>query len=397
MRHFTLFGLIAVISTTAVFVACGTDEDNIVRLRSDGGEVDGATDAPTDGPGAGFLSCGVAVPGTYESPNIETNAKAELDLKVRLVELDTKMSSAEGAGTAAVTSEELRAAFTAGTPNLRSIATAAAQSTVDDFITQFGDAVGKTWQPSDADAEGGAAHGGKFENASIVSPIGFHLREGIRANLVGGALYNYALSIAGGPLTEATIDRFVVLFGLSPRAAGGTDGGAGEGDKDDLAAEYASKRDDKGSSKLGPYRKVRGALLVAKAAAAGGEKCRADLDSALATYFREWERASYLTVIYFLHQAATYAQAAPVKGPQALQSFGEALGIIQSFRGIPQDRRKITDNQIDALLQRVGASAPYQLLTRTSERVVAFNTAFQDVGVIFDLTQTDIENAKKAY
>ena len=53
--------------------------------------------------------------------------------------------------------------------------------------------------------------------------------------------------------------------------------------------------------------------------------------------------------------------------------------------------------QIDALLARVGADKPYKLITDTSSRVVAFNSAFQDVGAIYGLTQTEIEDAKKVY
>jgi hypothetical protein len=134
-----------------------------------------------------------------------------------------------------------------------------------------------------------------------------------------------------------------------------------------------------------------------KAAAAGGDRCRADLDGALKIFFLEWEKAAYASVIFYLNEAATSATAAPAKSEAALRSFGEALGFVQSFRGIPQDRRKITDAQIDALLTRVSGATPYQLVTRTSTLVVAFNTAFQDIGAIYGMTQTEIEDAKKAY
>jgi hypothetical protein len=394
MRNSRKLSLLAVVAVVAAFAACGDDE-NLVRTRSDGG-TDASSDAPVEA-GPGTLACGVTVATSYESPNFATNAKAELDLKAHVAELEAKMESAEGAGTAVVTSAELQAIFTAGAPNLRSIATAAAQATIDAYITQFGEAVGKTWAPADAEAEGGAPAGGKFANTSIVSAIGVDLREASLKNLLGGAFYNHALAIAGGPITEATIDRLVVSFGATPKFAHRTDRDAGADERDELVAELAAMRDDKASSTLGPYRKVRGALLVAKAAAAGGEKCRADLDDALEVYFLEWEKATYLTVIFYLNQAATDAQAMPVRGPAALRGFAAALGLIQSFRGIPQDRRKINDAQIDALVTRVGGTTAYQLLTRTSERVVAFNTAFQDIGAIFGLTQTQIEDAKKAY
>lgn len=400
MHNFRKLSLVAVLGVGAAIAACG-DDDYIVRDRPDaGGNMDGSADAP-DETGPGTLACGVTVPTIYDSPSFATNAKEELDLKRHFGELEDKMKSAEGTGTAVVTAAELQAIFTAGTPNLRSIATAAAQARVDEYITQFGAIAvdgGTVWTPADATAEGGAPNGGKYENANIFSATGVDLREGIAKTLLGGALYNHALALSTGAITEATVDRLLALFGATTKLANRTDADAGPDEKDELIAEYASRRDDKTStSAIGPYRKIKGALLVAKAAAAGGEKCRADLDAALKVYFLEWEKASYQTVIFYLNAAATNATASPAKGPQALHGFGEAAGFISSFKGIPQDRRTITDVQIDALVDRVGGATPYKLITDTSSRVVAFNTAFQDIGAIFKMTQTDIENAKKAF
>jgi hypothetical protein len=398
MRNLKKLSLLVAFGVGAAIAACG-DDDNIVRLRPDGG-ADASFDAP-DATGPGTLACGVAVPTTYDSPNFAANAKEELDLKEHALELEDTMKTAEGAGTAVVTAAQLQAIFTAGTPSLRSIATAAAQARVDAYIAQFGAIAvegGTVWKPADAEADGGAANGGKYDNANIFSATGVDLREAVAKTLLGGALYNHALALSTGAITEATIDRLLALFGATTKLANRTDADAGADEKDELIAEYASRRDDKTSEgAVGPYRKIKGALLVAKAAAAGGDKCRADLEGALKIYFLEWEKASFQTVIFYLNAAATNATASPPKGPQALHGFGEAAGFIQSFKGIPQDRRKITDVQIDALAERVGAATPYKLITDTSSRDVAFNTAFQDIGAIYGMTQTEIENAKKAY
>lgn len=398
MRNLKKLSLVLALGAIAAIAACG-DDDNIVRERPDASAGDASLDAP-DALGPGTLACGVTVPTTYDSPNFAVNAKEELDLKTHFGELEDKMKTAEGTGTAVVTAAELQAIFTAGTPNLRSIATAAAQAKVDEYLTQFGDiavAGGKTWTPADAEAEGGAPSGGKYEGANIFSATGVDLREGAAKVLLGGALYNHALALSTGPITEATVDKLLAVFGATTKLANRTDSDAGADEKDELIAEYAARRDSKTGATLGPYRKIKGALLVAKAAAAGGEKCRADLDDALKIYFLEWEKATYLTVIFYLNAAATNASANPVKGAAALHGFGEAAGFIRSFKGIPQDRRKITDAQIDKLLDVVGAETPYQLITRTAERLVAFNGAFQEIGAIYGMTQTEIEDAKKTY
>ena len=399
IRSFTKLFLVASVALGAAVAACGDDDNQLVRTRNDGG-----IDATTGEGGApNTLACGVAIPTTYDSPNFALNAKAELDLKENVLSIGDKMKTAEGPTPLTVTTADLQALFTAGVPSLRTIATAYAQVTVDTYLTQFGDSATRTWKPEDVEADGGTdggsdggvPTGGKYDNASIINAVGVDLREATEKVLIDGALYNYALALAGGAITEATVDRLLALYGATPALLNAAGGDAGA-DENALIAEYASKRDSKVGAP-GGYRKIRAALLVMKVAAANGDKCRADFDGALKIYFLEWEKASFATVIYYLNQAATYATVIPAKGQLALHAYGEALGFAQSFKGIPQDRRKITDVQIDAILARIGASTPYQLVTRTGERVVAFNTAYQEIGAIYGMTQTDIEDAKKAY
>jgi hypothetical protein len=393
MRHAPKISLLFVLGVLAAFAACG-DDGAVVREGADGGSA-AAADAQ-----AATLSCGVVVPASYESAGFAVNAREELDLKRRFGELEDRMKAAEGAGTAVVTAAELRATLAAGTPSLRSVATPAAQARVDEYLTQFGDlavAGGTTWTPADALAEGGAPRGGKYEGANLFSATGVDLREGVAKVLLGGALYNHALSLTTGPLTEATIDRLLAVFGATIRLANRTDPDAGPDERDELIAEYAARRDRKTGAPLGPYRKIKAALLGARAAAAAGERCRADLDAALAVYFLEWERASYLTAIFYLNAAATNASATPPKGAAALHGFGEAAGLIEGFRGLPQDRRKVTDAQIDKLLETIGGATPYRLITNTPERLAAFNDAFLQIGAIYGLSPSEIEEAKRSY
>ena len=105
----------------------------------------------------------------------------------------------------------------------------------------------------------------------------------------------------------------------------------------------------------------------------------------------------HASAIYFLNQANTNAIAIPQKGDPALSTYGSALGFIESFKGIPQDRRLITDVQIDGLLSRIVADKPYRLVTQSGDVVSAFSTAYQEIGAIYGFTQTEIEDSKKLY
>jgi hypothetical protein len=143
----------------------------------------------------------------------------------------------------------------------------------------------------------------------------------------------------------------------------------------------------------GPYRKIQSAFLIMKAAVPAGEACKADLDAAVATFLSEWERTTYATAVYYLGAAAS-AAADPLKGPEALRAWSAALGLIQSFKGLPADKRKITDAQIDALLAKIGATTAYKLVTSPGDRALELNQAINDIALYEGFTQAEIESFK---
>jgi hypothetical protein len=398
MRMFARFALGTALAAAGIVVACGEDTAT-VRERTDGG---GAADGG-DG-GVAYLACGVPVPATYDSPAFATNAKEELDLKARYDDLESRMKAAEGASTSIVAASELRAIYEQGTPSLKSVSTSSTQAVVDGYFTALGDAMGKTWTPESAEpADAGEAGapapsvGGKYVGGTYYfSPIGVDLRESAEKMLLGGAFYNHALVLAGGPVTEATVDRLLASFGASTKLVGNTTADAGD-EADELLAEYASKRDNKSSEKLGPYRRMRFALLSMKAAAAAGSKCNDDLQAAVKVFLAEWEKATYATAIYYLNDAAAKALANPPKTESALHVYGEALGFVQSFKGIAADRRKITDAQIDELLAKMGATTPYQLATRTSDRVPKLIETINAIAAIYGWTPDEVDAFEKAF
>jgi hypothetical protein len=388
------------LACAAAVGACGEDHAD-VRVRPDGGGVDAG-----DG-GLTVLACGVVVPATYESAEFATNAKEELDLETALLGLDGRMKAAEGAGTSIVTTTELRALYEQGTPSLKSASTSAAQAVVDNYFVAFGDAVGKTWSPDLVDLDGGGdagdggdagasapLSGGKYNGTYYFSPTGIDLHQATVKTLYGGAFYNHALVLVSGPVTEATVDRLLASYGASTKFLASTDPDAGA-DADALIAEYASQRDDKSKAALGPYRRIRVALLSAKAAAGAGSKCADDLDASLKVFLAEWEKATYASAIYYLNDAAN--KAIQQKGDEALHAFGQAVGFLQSFRGVAQDRRKITDKQIDDILAQVGAPTAYQLVTQYSDRVKQLVDGINAIAVVYGWTADDVTGFEALY
>lgn len=384
----------SLLSILGLAAACG-DDDAMVRARPDGGA---EASVPTDGgdTDAGSLACGVSIPTTYDAPAFTTNAKVELELRQHFAALEAKMREPEGTSMAVVTTADLTAIYAQGAPSLRAVSTANAQSLVDAYLTQYGDAVGKAWTPSDADNDAGAAAtGGKYMDTYHFGPTGIDLRETTQKVLLTGAFYNDALGVAAAPMTDASVDRLLAAFGASTSLANRTDADAGE-IGDELIAEYASKRDDD-TAPTGPYRKIRSALLTLKVAVPAGEKCKKEVDDAIATYFAEWEKASLATVIFYLNAAVTNAGA--TKNTAALHGFGEALGFVQGWKGLPADKRKITDAQVDGLLEKIGAASPYKLVlvSYQTARVLAINSAINDIAAIYGFSAAEVEAFKKSF
>ena len=376
----------------AVAVACG-DDDAIVRERPDGGTttdsavIDG--EAGTDA----ALACGVTVPTTFDATSYATNAAVELALKGHLEDIENKMREGDRFdGGPPPAASDLTALFSAGTPSLRAVSTSNTQTLVDQNIAFFGAAVGQTWTPDLAAADGGAATGGRYGNF-LFSPVGVDLREATVKGIITGGLYNHALGIVSAPLTPATPDRLLALFGASPSLANRTDADAGDL-ADELVAEYASRRDND-NAPTGTYRKIAQALLTLKVSIAAGDKCKSETDAAIATYFAEWEKAELATSIFYLNSAVTNAISGDnTKFASALHGYGEALGFIQLWKGIPQEKRKITDAQVDALLAKIGADSPYKLITETGTRGIALNGAINDIAIIYGFSAAEVEAFK---
>jgi hypothetical protein len=143
---------------------------------------------------------------------------------------------------------------------------------------------------------------------------------------------------------------------------------------------------------------VKQALLTLKAAVPVGDKCKKEIDDAVATYFAEWEKASLATVIYFLNAAVTDATTG-TKNPEALHELGQALGFVEAWKGIPADKRKITDAQVDALLDKIGATSPYKLvlIAYQAARVLSINGAMNDIAAIYGFSAAEVEGFKTNY
>lgn len=385
-----------------VAAACG-DDDNTVRPRLDGG-VD-ATVGDADVDGGGPLACGAMIPSTYDSPTYETNAAQELALRKAFDDFlkpfrdnETALTPDAGGTFTPLTKAQLETLYGAGTPSVKSVTTAYYQAKVAAWIAEYeaaaADGTYTPVDPPDTNDKGGSY--GRW----VFNGRGLDLKQAIEKGSYNAAFYNHAVSIiTSGTPTVGTVDRLVAAFGAHPSFPNNQNA---QQNKDVNAAGYAARRDSKDAANPGPYQKAKKALITAKAAITAGERCNADRDAALKAFLAEWEKSQLATVIYYFNDIITKLSGADPDYPAVLHAYGEAVGFIAGFKTIPQERRIVTDAQIDSLLQKSFAAdgqpvEAYKLKTNPVAGASQLQQVINDIKAIYGFSDAEVESFKKNY
>lgn len=394
-----------------IAVACG-DDDALVRTRPDGGTSDAiAADGETDtGP-----ACSIQLPTDYLSAAFETNAKLELDLRTAfsaflapMAANETAIQAEAGAGTI-ITKAQLDTLWSGGNPSVKSITTPYWQTRIDGWLKNYEEATGAGpfTLPNSGDAP--PPDGGTYQRFAY-NPAMICLKQAIEKGSYTAAFFNHAAGIVvAGNLTEASIDRLVAAWGAHASFQNNhiVDAGATAATRDVNSAAYAARRTPK-DGKEGPYTRAKAALIKAKATIAAGATCNADRDQAIKEFFLEWEKATYATVVfYFADILAKVQPTAPahtdtVAWTNLFHSHGECIGFIAGFKQTPQAYRRITDAQIDTLLQKAllpegGPSSILQLKSAPATAAISLNGALADIKTIYGFTDEEMTSFKQVY
>jgi len=392
--------------------ACG-DDNALVRQRIDGGGGDGAA---VDVDGGDGSACGITFPTDYVSAAYETNAKLELDLRIAFNAFIKPMADNEaldgGPDAALVTKVQLDSLWSGGAPSMKSITTPYYQTRIGTWLTSY-EAAAKA---GSIDAEMAAVTGGSdapppdggFYGAYAYDGSLTDIRQAIETGSYAAAFFNHAMGIvAGGSLTEASIDRLVAAWGAHATFQNNhlATAGATEANKDVNSAGYAAQRTPK-DGKPGPYLRAKTALIQAKAAIAAGSKCDAERDAALRIFFAEWEKATYASAIFYLNDVITKLSPPAADNTAAwtniFHSHGVAIGLIAGFKSTPTTFRKITDAQIDdllakALLPEGGAAKIVQLKTAPTSSAFSLNDTLASIKSIYAFTDDEMSSFKQIF
>jgi hypothetical protein len=240
----------------------------------------------------------------------------------------------------------------------------------------------------------GGVYGGYLFDAN-----GLEMEQMIDKGLYGAALYNHAITLMSQPLTTATTDQLVSIFGASPEFPN-TNNTAKTQNPDRFMALYAARR-DKNDGK-GLYTQQKANFIKLQAAIKAGSQYKQEQEEALAAIKLTWEKASAATVINYCHAViATLSSTNPTDAQKgaALHAYSECVGFIHGWRTLPQQHKKITDSQIDAILTLLNAPAngtptSYKFITAPVSELPKLTQVINQLKAIYGFTDAEIEDFK---
>lgn len=306
-----------------------------------------------------FTACGekdkapLNIPSSYDGSAFAANTSTQDAVRNQLEALVNEAKKGRVTGFV-LDYATLTQLFNAGSPSVKSITTAYYADRLDgagNWLDEMAKASGTAYTPGAPTAEGGVLNGYLFDEN------GLEIEQLVEKGLFGAALYNHAVALMQGPLTPATADQLVRIFGAHPDFPN-TPTAANATNPDKFMANYAARRDKNDGT--GFYFQLKNAFIKLQAALKAGDEYNQERDEALTALRSTWEKVNAATVINYCHSViSTMSSTNPTDAQKgsALHAYGECVGFIHGWRTIPQDYKSITDAEIDEIL--VMLNAPY--------------------------------------
>ncbi|MEM9832031.1 MAG: hypothetical protein AAF944_15465 [Bacteroidota bacterium] len=280
----------------------------------------------------------LVIPDTYVSASFDANVAAENTVINELSAMTSGANDAESnAQSTTVAPIEYPSTLSSVTlPGYRALV----QEWLVELVNSANDDDGFQ-NPGDgtpADGEEGGLLGSR-----LLDENGLELEQMVQKGSFGAALYNHALTVIGGDLSDAAaIDKLVEIHGTGPDFDPSTTG---------AAATYSRRRSNQ-TTETGFFYDIQASLITAKAAIEGGSSFDTERDQALADYLLAWEKSNFATVIYYCNATKEQLQAAgddEAALGNALHAYAEGVAFAHGFKGLAN--KQITDAQIDSVLE----------------------------------------------
>lgn len=333
---------------------------------------------------------------SYDGAQFATSAATELDVKARFKAFLQPMKDAELNVMLKPTAAELGQLLDAGTPSLRAQTSAGYAQPISGYLAEFEAAAGLKWQPGPTPMGPGGIYGKYIFNAR-----GTDLRQIIEKGMFSAMFYHQAQTLLRGPLTPATVDRALALFGAPPSFPADD---KATPSPDELVAVYAERRDKKDASQPGLYGQIKAAFIKTRGAAAAGELCAAEATAGALAVLKGWEQVLAATSIYYLNDAAKRLGGTTRTDDElsaGLHGYGEAVGFLAGLQTVPESARIIKNAQIEdllsTLLAKPGAVGSVQLITDGATHLPRLSMAIATLAAIYSFTPQQVEEFKTNY
>jgi hypothetical protein len=296
----------------------------------------------------------LTIPGIYELAGYTNNTTTEYSIRSQMSALSTYMKTAEVLGVE-ITLEELNNKFSnSGNPSLADITDAYYKNLVENSLfPELASSSGNAFDPMNgATATEGGVYGARLFNRRAKETL-----QEIEKGLFEAAFYNYFINLTQGTIDVAAVDRMVAIYGAHPNFPN-TNTAANTSTPDQFIALYAARRDKNDGNGL--YTKTRDQFIRLRAAVAAGSAFNEDRDAAIANLKLLIEKSIMATAANYGitgQMKLSSTAPAPLVISGGLHDLGEAVGFIHGFKSVPQQHRRITDAQIDELLELLLAPA----------------------------------------
>lgn len=294
----------------------------------------------------------LVIPATYDGTAFVENTSTETAL---INQLSTLVTEAKKGRTGVVLDyNTLSQLFMTGNPSLQNACTpyyAGRLNGPNQWLNEIANASGNPYTPGVPSGNGGTFGG------YLLDENGLEMEQMIEKGLFGAALYQHAVTLMQAPMTPATADQLLRIFGAHPDFPN-TPTAANAANPDKLMANYGARRDNNDGSGL--YFQMKNAFIKLQAALKAGPDYDTERDEALATLRITWEKINAGTVINYCHAVvSTLSGTNPTDQDKAnaLHAYGECVGFIHGWRTIPNGFKSISDAEIDSIL--VLLNAPY--------------------------------------
>lgn len=335
----------------------------------------------------------LVIPANYDNSTFQQNSASQLTVLSAINDMTTEAKKGRVLG-GMVSESQLKALFTNSSPSVKSQTTPYfAGKLENEWFAEIAKASGATYTPGNPTTKGqGGMYGGYLFDEN-----GTEFEQLIEKGTFGAAAYNHAISLANGPLTPATADQLMAIFGMNPTFP--SSNSSVHPNPDRAMAIYAARRDKNDGN--GYYSQLKNSFITLQAALKGGTQYANERDEALTAIFSTWEKVNAATVINYCHAVIATMSNTTTSDAQkasALHAHAENVAFLHGWRTV--SKKNITDAQIDELLTLLNSApdstpTPYLFVTDPVNQLPKLQQVISKLQAIYGFSSAEIEEFKK--